>query len=374
MRFIVSTSTLLKQLQSVSGALSNSTVLPILENFLFEIKDGNLTISATDLQTSMTTSLTVEAKENGRIAIPSRILLDTLKSLPEQPIAFNIDDTTFAIEINAGDGKYKLSGENGEDFPKIPVVENASSVNLPASVLAEAINKTIFAVSNDELRPAMTGVYCQLSTSSLTFVATDAHKLVRYRRKDAKAASTASFILPKKALNLLKSALPSEDINVSVEYNSTSAFFKFSNINLVCRLIDERYPDYEAVIPKNNPNKLTIDRQAFLSSLNRVAIYANKTTHQVRLKINGSELNISSEDIDFANEAHERLSCQYDGEDIEIGFNAKFLIEMLKNLACEEVLLEMSTPNRAGLLLPQNGDENEDVLMLVMPVMLNSYA
>jgi DNA polymerase-3 subunit beta len=374
MRFIVSTSTLLKQLQSVSGALSNSTVLPILENFLFEIKDGNLTISATDLQTSMTTSLTVEAKENGRIAIPSRILLDTLKSLPEQPIAFNIDDNTFAIEINAGDGKYKLSGENGEDFPKIPVVENASSVNLPASVLAEAINKTIFAVSNDELRPAMTGVYCQLSTSSLTFVATDAHKLVRYRRKDAKAASTASFILPKKALNLLKSALPSEDINVSVEYNSTSAFFKFSNINLVCRLIDERYPDYEAVIPQNNPNKLTIDRQSFLGSLNRVAIYANKTTHQVRLKISGSELNISSEDIDFANEAHERLSCQYDGEDMEIGFNARFLIEMLKNLSCEEVMLEMSTPNRAGLLLPQNGDENEDVLMLVMPVMLNSYA
>ena len=374
MRFIVSTSTLLKQLQSVSGALSNSTVLPILENFLFEIKDGNLTISATDLQTSMTTSLTVEAKENGRIAIPSRILLDTLKSLPEQPIAFNIDDNTFAIEINAGDGKYKLSGENGEDFPKIPVVENASSVNLPASVLAEAINKTIFAVSNDELRPAMTGVYCQLSTSSLTFVATDAHKLVRYRRKDAKAASTASFILPKKALNLLKSALPSEDINVSVEYNSTSAFFKFSNINLVCRLIDERYPDYEAVIPQNNPNKLTIDRQAFLGSLNRVAIYANKTTHQVRLKISGSELNISSEDIDFANEAHERLSCQYDGDDMEIGFNAKFLIEMLKNLSCEEVMLEMSTANRAGLLLPQNGDENEDVLMLVMPVMLNSYA
>lgn len=374
MRFIVSTSTLLKQLQAVSGALSNSTVLPILENFLFEIKDGNLTISATDLQTSMTTSLTVEAKENGRIAIPSRILLDTLKSLPEQPIAFSIDDSTFAIEINAGDGKYKLSGENGEDFPKIPVVENASSVNLPASVLAEAINKTIFAVSNDELRPAMTGVYCQLSTQHITFVATDAHKLVRYRRKDAKAASTASFILPKKALNLLKSALPSEDVNVSVEYNSTSAFFKFGNINLVCRLIDERYPDYEAVIPQNNPNKLTIDRQAFLSSLSRVAIYANKTTHQVRLKITGSELNISSEDIDFANEAHERLSCQYDGEDIEIGFNARFLIEMLKNLSCEEVMLEMSTPNRAGLLLPQAGDENEDVLMLVMPVMLNSYA
>ncbi|MEO6521400.1 MAG: DNA polymerase III subunit beta [Mucilaginibacter sp.] len=373
MRFIVSTSTLLKQLQAVSGALSSSTVLPILENFLFEIKDGTLTISATDLQTSMTTSLTVEAKENGRVAIPSRILMDTLKSLPEQPIAFSVDDKTFAIEINAGDGKYKLSGENGDDFPKIPVVENASQVNLAASVLAEAINKTIFAVSNDELRPAMTGVFCQLTTDSLTFVATDAHKLVRYRRKDAKAASTTSFILPKKALNLLKSSLPG-DANVSIEYNNTSAFFKFANINLVCRLIDERYPDYEAVIPQVNPNKLLIDRQAFLGSLSRVAIYANKTTHQVRLKINGSELHISSEDIDFANEAHERLSCQYEGEDMEIGFNARFLIEMLKNLGSEEVSLEMSTPNRAGLLLPQGGDENEDVLMLVMPVMLNSYA
>jgi DNA polymerase-3 subunit beta len=374
MRFIVSTSTLLKQLQAVSGALSSSTVLPILENFLFQIKDGNLTISATDLQTSMTTSLTVETNENGRICIPSRILLDTLKSLPEQPVTFSVDEKTFAVEIKAGDGSYKLSGENGEDFPKIPVVENALSVNLPASVLAEAINKTIFAVSNDELRPAMTGVYCQLSPQHFTFVATDAHKLVRYRRKDAHSATATSFIMPKKALNLLKSSLPSEDVDVSVEYNSTSAFFKFGNINLVCRLIDERYPDYDAVIPTNNPNKLTIDRLSFLGSLSRVAIYANKTTHQVRLKIEGNELNISSEDIDFSNEAHEKLTCQYEGEDLEIGFNARFLIEMLKNLNCEEVSLEMSTPNRAGLLLPQGGDENEDVLMLVMPVMLNSYA
>lgn len=374
MRFIVSTSTLLKQLQAVSGALSSSTVLPILENFLFQIKDGNLTISATDLQTSMTTSLTVETNENGRIAIPSRILLDTLKSLPEQPVTILVDDKTFGIEIKAGDGNYKLSGENGEDFPKIPVVENASSVSLPASVLAEAINKTIFAVSNDELRPAMTGVYCQLSPQHFTFVATDAHKLVRYRRMDAHSATTTSFIMPKKALTLLKSSLPTEDVDVSVEYNSTSAFFKFGNINLVCRLIDERYPDYDAVIPLNNPNKLTIDRLAFLGSLSRVAIYANKTTHQVRLKIEGNELNISSEDIDFSNEAHEKLTCQYEGEDMEIGFNARFLIEMLRNLSCEEVSLEMSTPNRAGLLLPQGGDENEDVLMLVMPVMLNSYA
>nr|MBC7613661.1 DNA polymerase III subunit beta [Pseudopedobacter sp.] len=374
MRFIVSTSTLLKHLQAVSGALSNSAVLPILENFLFEIKDSSLTISATDLQTSMTTSVAVESKESGKIAVPSKILLDTLKTLPEQPISFSVDDKTFAIEISAGDGKYRLSGENGEDFPKIPVVDNASSVNLPASVLAEAINKTIFAVSNDELRPAMTGVFCQLSPQNVTFVATDAHKLVRYRRNDAKADSATSFILPKKALNLLKSSLPSEDMNVSIEYNSTSAFFKFANIHLICRLIDERYPDYDAVIPQNNPNKLTLDRGLFLNCLKRVVIFANKTTHQVRLKITGSELNISSEDIDFANEAHERIGCQFDGEDMEIGFNAKFLIEMLNNLSGEEITIEMSTPNRAGLLFPSIKDENEDILMLVMPVMLNNYA
>jgi DNA polymerase-3 subunit beta len=374
MRFIVSTSTLLKQLQAVNGASSSSTVLPILENFLFEIKDGVLTVSATDLQTSMTTSLAVESKENGKVAIPSKILLETLKTLPDQPISFSVDDKTFAIEINAGDGKYKLSGENGEDFPKIPVVENPSSVAMPASVLSEAINKTLFAVSSDELRPAMTGVYCQLSPQHITFVATDAHKLVRYRRLDTKSEAPASFILPKKALTLLKASLPSDDLSVAVEYNSTSAFFRFGNINLICRLIDERYPDYEAVIPTNNPNKLILDRALFLNCLRRVVIFANKTTHQVRLKISGSELNISSEDVDFSNEAHERLTCQYEGEDMEIGFNAKFLIEMLNNLSGEEVLLEMSSPNRAGLLMPQTHDDAEDVLMLVMPVMLNTYA
>ncbi|MCL4641538.1 MULTISPECIES: DNA polymerase III subunit beta [Olivibacter] len=372
MRFIVSTSTLLKQLQAVNGASSSSTVLPILENFLFEIKDNSLTISATDLQTSMITSLQVESKEEGKVAVPAKILIETLKTLPDQPIAFSVDTQTFAIEISAGDGKYKLSGENADDFPKIPVVENPSTVRIPASVLSEAISKTIFAVSNDELRPAMTGVLCQLTPQNTTFVSTDAHKLVRYRRADVKSEQVTSMILPKKALTLLKSSLPSEDVDVAVEYNNTSAFFKFGNIHLICRLIDERYPDYEAVIPQVNPNKLTIDRLLLLNSLRRVVIFANKTTHQVRLRITGSELNISSEDLDFANEAHERLSCQYEGEDTEIGFNAKFLIEMLSNLECEEVVLEMSTPNRAGLLLPAVEEENENILMLVMPVMLNS--
>ncbi|MEC3881514.1 DNA polymerase III subunit beta [Parapedobacter sp. 10938] len=372
MRFIVSTSILLKQLQAISGASSSSTVLPILENFLFEIKDNVLTISATDLQTSMVTSLPIEAKEEGRVAMPSKILIETLKTLPDQPVAFSVDTTTLAIEISAGDGKYKLSGENAEDFPKIPVVDNASSVTITASVLAEAINKTIFAVSNDELRPAMSGVLVQLAEQSATFVATDAHKLVRYRRKDIRTENPTSLILPKKALSLLKSSLPIEDTAVAVEYNSTNAFFKFGHIHLICRLIDERYPDYEAVIPQVNPNKLTLDRHTFLNSLRRVVIFANKTTHQVRLKISGSELHISAEDLDFSNEAHERLSCQFEGEDMEIGFNAKFLVEMLTNLDSEEVVIEMSTSNRAGLLIPAVSEEDEDILMLVMPVMLNN--
>lgn len=372
MRFIVSTSTLLKQLQAISGASSSSTVLPILENFLFEIKDNELTISATDLQTSMVTSLQIEAKEEGRVAMPSKILIETLKTLPDQPVAFSVDTTTLAIEISAGDGKYKLSGENADDFPKIPVVDNISTVNIAAPILAEAISKTIFAVSSDELRPAMSGVYVQLAEQSITFVSTDAHKLVRYRRTDVGAEKPTSLILPKKALNLLKSSLPSEDINVSIEYNNTNAFFQFGHVSLICRLIDERYPDYEAVIPQVNPNKLTVERASFLNSLRRVVIFANKTTHQVRLKISGSELHISAEDLDFSNEAHERLSCQYEGDDMEIGFNARFLVEMLNNLSSEEITLEMSTPNRAGLLFPAIKEDNEDILMLVMPVMLNN--
>lgn len=372
MRFIVSTSILLKQLQAINGASSTSTVLPILENFLFEIKDNMLTISATDLQTSMVTSLQIEAKEEGRVAMPSKILIETLKTLPDQPVAFSVDTNTLAIEISAGDGKYRLSGENADDFPKIPVIENGSIINIPAPVLSEAISKTIFAVSNDELRPAMSGVLVQITDKNVTFVSTDAHKLVRYRRSDIGAEKAASLILPKKALSLLKSSLPSEDINVSIEYNQTNAFFSFGTINLICRLIDERYPDYAAVIPQVNPNKLTVDRLLFLNTLRRVVIFANKTTHQVRLKISGSELNISAEDLDFSNEAHERLSCQFEGEDMEIGFNAKFLVEMLNNLESEEVMIEMSTPNRAGLLIPAVEEENEDILMLVMPVMLNN--
>ncbi|QNF34172.1 DNA polymerase III subunit beta [Adhaeribacter swui] len=373
MKFIVSSSALLKQLQSINGVVANNPVVPILENFLFEIHDGTLTITASDLETSMITEIHVEAKEDGRIAAPARILLETLKNLPDQPVTFTIDEETYTIELSSANGRYKLSGENATDFPKVPVVKSQNSIEVPSNVLARAINKTIFAVSTDELRPAMTGIFVQLSDSNITFVATDGHRLLRYRRSDVAPGDTASIIIPRKAFTLLKSTLPAEPTSVRVEFNTSNASFSFDNIRLVCRLIDERYPDYENVIPVKNPNKLSIDRYDLLSSVRRISIYSNKTTHQVRLKIAGSELQISAEDLDFSNEANERLSCQYEGEDMEIGFNAKFLLEMLNNIDSDEVNLELSTPNRAGLLMPTNNDDNENILMLVMPVMLNNY-
>jgi len=373
MKFIVSSSYLLKQLSSINGVITTNPVVPILENFLFEINDGLLTITASDLQTSMITELEVEAKEDGNIAIPAKILMETLKNLPEQPVTFSIDSETYSIEISSDNGRYKLAGENATDFPKVPTVSDGFSINIASGVLSEAINYSIFATSNDELRPAMTGVYTKLDSTNTTFVATDGHRLVRYRRVDIVGDTDNSMIIPRKALTLLKSTIPSENTNVNIEFNISNAYFSFNNIKMICRLIDERFPDYENVIPLDNTNIMTIDRGEFLSSLKRIAIYANKTTHQVRLKISGSELQISAEDLDFSNEANERLSCEHDGEDIEIGFNAKFLIEMLNNLDSTKVALQLSAPNKAGLIVPVDKDENEDILMLVMPVMLNNY-
>ena len=373
MKFIVSSSVLLKQLSGINGVITTNPVVPILENFLFEISENKLVVTASDLQTSMITELEVESKESGNIAVPARILLETLKNLPEQPVTFTIDEDSYSIEISSDNGRYKLAGENATDFPKVPSVSDDFSVDMSTDVLSSAINNTIFATSNDELRPAMTGVYMNLTDSNCTFVSTDGHRLIRYRRVDVASDNGNAIIIPRKALNLLKTTLPSENINVTVEFNVSNAFFKFGNIRMICRLIDERFPDYENVIPQQNDNKMTIDRGEFLSSLKRIAIYANKTTHQVRLKITGSELQISAEDLDFANEANERLSCEHDGGDIEIGFNAKFLIEMLSNLHAKKIELHLSEPNKAGLLTPIEKDDNEDILMLVMPVMLNNY-
>ena len=372
MKFIVSSTYLLKQLQILGGVINNSNTLPILDNFLFELDQSKLTVSASDLETTMSSTLDVDSDSEGSIAIPARLLLDTLKTFPEQPLTFVVEDNN-TIEISSNHGKYALAYADGNEFPKTVSLEDPSKTVVIGDVLATAIGKTIFAAGNDDLRPVMSGVFFQFSTQGLTFVATDAHKLVKYTREDVTANQVAEFIMPKKPLNLLKGILAASEEEVTIEYNDSNAKFTFDNSELICRLIDGKYPNYEAVIPKENPNKLTIARNQFLNSVRRVSIFSNKTTHQIRLKIAGAELNISAEDIDYSNKAEERLTCDYQGDDMQIGFNSRFLTEMLNNLSSDDVQLEMSLPNRAGILTPVDGlDEGEHITMLVMPVMLNS--
>lgn len=371
MKFIVNSSTLLKELQKLNGVISTSNTLPILDNFLFEIEDGKIKIIASDLETTMISEITTESSSNGQITIPSKILIDTLKTFSNQPLTFLVDEETKGIEISSENGNYKLAGQDAKEFPKVPELSSSSSFLISSSVLLNAINKTLFASGNDELRPVMSGVFCELSEENITFVATDAHKLVKHTRSKISSNSNSSFILPKKPLSLLKNNIDS-DSDLNIDFNETNVKFSLDNITLICRLIDGKYPNYDAVIPKDNPNKLVINKNELLNSIKRVSIYASKTTHQIRLKIAGSQLQITSEDLDFANKAEERLTCSYEGEDIEIGFNSRFVIDMLNNIGAEQICLEMSAPNRAGIILPLDGqEENEDTLMLVMPVMLN---
>jgi|TARA_B110000438_G_scaffold302790_2_gene361679 DNA polymerase III subunit beta len=376
MNFIVSSSYLLKNLNAINGIITSNPVVPILDNVLFEIENGNLLITASDLQSSIMVEIQVESKGDGSIAIPAKILIDTLKNLPEQPVTFSIDNENYNIEINSDNGRYKLAGENATDFPKVPQVSDSYTMVLNSDILGNAISNTIFSTSTDELRPAMTGIFLKLSSSSCTFVSTDGHRLVKYIRSDITGDEVDhEMILPRKSLTLLKSTLPSDkSSDVKLEFNASNAFFSFNNIKMVCRLIDERYPDYENVIPLDNSNNVGVDKSEVLSSLKRISIYANKTTNQVRFKISGGEILISAEDLDFSNEANERISCEHDGADIEIGFNAKFLIEILSNMNSNRVTFKLSEPNKAGLIIPDEIDDNEDIVMLVMPVMLNDYA
>lgn len=374
MKFIVSSLKLLKAVQSLAGVINSNNTLPILDDFLFNISDNELRITASDLETTMIVTIQPDLVEGaGEVTIPARLLIDILKNFPDIPVSFNIDESTLAIEITTGEGRYKMVGHKSDEFPKVPVLQEPMTWEIPADVLACGFEKTVFATGNDEIRPVMTGVFMEMTNNGLNFVATDAHKLVRYRRLDIKTDTLASFIVPKKPINQLKSALAGKaDETVVVEFNKTNASFTMSGFKLVCRLIDGKYPNYEAVIPKANPNKLTIDRQLLLSAIRRVAIFSSKATHQIRFKIAGQELTLTAEDLDYYNEAKERLACNYSGDDMEIGFNSRFFQEMLGNLSQQEILLEMSAPNRAGLILPvDNQNADEDILMLLMPVMLN---
>ncbi|MGF7233022.1 DNA polymerase III subunit beta [Arachidicoccus sp.] len=370
MKFIVSSSTLLKQLQQISGVISSNTVLPVLEDFLFEITDKKLMIVATDLETVMRVQIGIESNENGRFCVPAKILLDTLKALPDQPLTFSIDES-FAIEITSENGKYKIMGENSDNFPKDPSDEASSSFTILSAALLTAINKTLFAVSSDDLRPAMTGVFFELSEKEIQFVSTDAHRLVKYKRTDVAPGETGSFIVPRKPLNVLKNVLPDNEDALIISHTANHLFVKHENTSLICRLIDARFPDYKVVIPASNPYVMTLDKATFASGLRRLNVFANKSTNLVVLSISGSELQLSAQDVDFNFEGNERLSCQYNGEPIQIGFNAKFLSEMLNAADSDEVKVELSTPSKAGLIKPIEQEPNEDLLLLMMPLLVN---
>ncbi len=380
MRFIINSQLFLKHLNALSGVISNNNTVPIISCFHLHLEDNMLTIKATDLETTMVSRIELEnARVDGidSIAVPAKLLLDMLKSLDDVPLNFAVDASNYSIEISSGEGKYSLAGQNAETFPAMPEMKETVQTSMPASVLVNAINKTAFAASTDEMRQQMSGIFCELTPENVTFVATDAHKLVRYRRNDIHADESASFILPRKPITLVKNILSSnkEEFDVTIDYNNTNVFFAFDNFLIVCRLVDGKYPNYEAAIPKENPNKLTIDRVTFINTLKRVSLFANQSTHQVRLAIKERELEISSEDLEFSNKAHETIPCSYEGEPMEIGFNAKFLTEMTSNLDTEQVLMELSHPSRAGILFPLTDSEEakgEDILMLVMPVMLSN--
>lgn len=374
MRFIVSSSALLKQLQMAGAVIGSNTSLPILDNFLFSLKPGELSITASDIETTLSTRLTVDTDAEGEACVPARILIDTLKTFPEQPLTFDFGDgSRTQLEIVSEYGRYEVPYFLSDEYPKLPELENTSTTKIPSAVLATAIQKTLFAAGNDELRPVMSGVYFQLDPDGATFVATDAHKLVRYKRTDIHSQGSAAFIMPKKPLQILKNVLASIDDEVVMSYNEKNSEFHFGHVMLNCRLIDGAYPNYEAVIPKENPNSLRVRRESFLHSIRRVSIFSNKTTHQIRLRLAGTEVQIQAEDMDFNNKAFERLNCEFDGSDMEIGFNSRFLIEMLANLESDDIQIELSSPSRAGLLSPMDGLEmGEEVLMLVMPVMINN--
>lgn len=373
MKFIVNSEYLLKQLTLLNGVITTNPVVPILENFLFEVDQNLLLVTASDIQTSIKAEIEVNSNEKGKIAVPARLVLETLKYLPDQPVTFTLDESTYSMEISSDNGRYKLSCENATDFPKTPLISNQQSTSISSDLLSRAISYTIFATSSDELRPSMTGVYINLGSESTTFVSTDGHRLVRYSRTDIKSNLQSSIIIPRKALNLLRSTLPSQNTDVSLDFNASNAIFSFSNIQMICRLIDEKFPDYQNVIPKESKIVMQISRDAMLTSLKRISIYSNKTTNQIRVNIVGSDLKISAEDLDFNNEANEHLSCEHTGEDIEIGFNGRYFLEFLNNIDGDFVEVKMNSPSTAAVIIPKEKIKNEDVLMLMTPVMLSQY-
>ncbi|MBN2665389.1 MAG: DNA polymerase III subunit beta [Bacteroidales bacterium] len=376
MKFVVSSTELLGHLQAISRVISSKNTLPILDNFLFNLSGNDLEITASDLESTLITRMKLEnATGDGIIALPARILLDTLKEFSVQPLSFDINLDTLAVVIISENGKFNVVGQNGIDFPALPAIrkEKKFSFVINADVMLAGINRTLFATADDELRPVMGGIFVEASTDKITFVASDAHKLVRYQRSDTHADDNSSFILPKKPASLLRNILPKEEGPVTVEFDDKNAFFNLNDYKVVCRLVEGNYPNYNSVIPKNNPRKVTVDRVEFYNTLRRVSVFSNQASNLVKLQLKGNQMTVSAQDIDFSISAYEKIKCQYEGEDLEIGFKSVFLLEILSNMASQDVMIELADPTRAGLFLPgESENESEDLLMLLMPMMINA--
>lgn len=371
MRFNVSSSELVKALSAVSGAVPNKATLPILETILFESEDGKLRLTATDLEISIIEYMDADIDEDGAVAIPARRLVETLRQLPDIPVAFEVDDK-FNVKFRTDKGTYKLVGEDPDEFPEVPNLDEGHTLSTTKDIMLKAIDKTVFAVSNDDLRPAMMGVYFEIGPEESKFVATDGHRLVKYIKTDLTSDEEISFIVPEKALNLVHKALHAEECDMTVTEDHVR--FKCGNTIVITRLINEQYPNYESVIPRENDKTLLINKEQMLSTVRRVAIFSSSTTRQIRLQLHPDKLTIRAEDIDMSSEAKETIACEYGEDEMEIGFNAKYLADVLSNIDGEEVKFEFSTPNRAGIVKPSEEDDDEQMLMLVMPVMLNTYA
>ncbi len=377
MRFVVSSSELLSNLLAVNKVISSRHTLPILDNFLFQISGSELTITASDLETTLITRMELENLEGeGDIAIEAKRLTDILKEFPEQPLTFEIDLETLAVDILSENGKFSVVGQDAEDFPQQPdlIEEDIVTVTMDINSFNAGIMKTIFAVADDELRPVMNGIFIKFNDDHTVFVSSDAHKLVRYKRLDIVSDAEKSFILPKKPASLLKNILQKETGDLILTFDDKNARFEFGNYKLVCRLTEGNYPNYESVIPLSNQNKLTIDRTEFYTTIKRVQVFSNQASNLVKFALDNSQVTISAQDIDFSISAYERLSCEYEGEDMEIGFKSSFILEILNNIYSRDVIIEMSEPSKAALFLPYSkDDDNEDELMLLMPMMINSY-
>ena len=373
MKFIVSSTGLFSHLQAISRVINSKNSLPILECFLMEITDGILTITASDSETTLSTTLEVNEHDgDGRFAVSSKTILDALKEIPEQPLTFQINTESLEIGVQYQNGKYSLMGQNADEYPQASSLgSNAVHISLGASVLLGGINRSLFATADDELRPVMNGVYFDITTENITFVASDGHKLVRNKTYAAKGDEKAAFILPKKPATLLKNLLPKEQGDVQISFDDRNAIFTMENYTMTCRLIEGRYPNYNSVIPQGNPHKATIDRQMFISALRRVSVFSSAASSLIKLKLNANQIQISAQDIDFSTSAEETFVCQYEGIPMNIGFKSTFLIDILNNISSQEVVLELNDPSRAGVIVPVEQIENEDLLMLLMPMMLN---